>query len=204
MPFASATQSARQSKVARSASRKHSSVHAGASGNCFTVRYKFRGGAPRARPHCRLAPPPVRFTPESLTYSVSLFLKRQRGGAQTSCRRRCTTWTGWPRSSGGGRPARPRWRALALPGTMAAGVASPLPKRPGTEGRRPRQCPAIANRTAGPPGAPRPRLWTRVQWALTGHPPHRRRPQRQPGGRPPSPCRKTLMADSLKVQPARL
>jgi hypothetical protein len=31
----------------------------------------------RARSHCRFAPPLIHFTPESLTYSVPLFLKRQ-------------------------------------------------------------------------------------------------------------------------------
>jgi hypothetical protein len=31
----------------------------------------------RARSHCRLAPPPIHFIPDSLTYSVPLFLKRQ-------------------------------------------------------------------------------------------------------------------------------
>jgi serine/threonine protein kinase len=32
-------------------------------------------GAARARSHCRFAPPLIHFTPESLTYSVYLFLK---------------------------------------------------------------------------------------------------------------------------------
>jgi hypothetical protein len=32
---------------------------------------------PRARSHCRFAPPLIHFIPESLTYSVPLFLKRQ-------------------------------------------------------------------------------------------------------------------------------
>ena len=36
-----------------------------------------RGGAPRARSHCRFAPPRFHFTPYSLTYSVPLFLKRK-------------------------------------------------------------------------------------------------------------------------------
>ena len=35
------------------------------------------GGHARARSHCRFTPPPIHFIPDSLTYSVPLFLNRQ-------------------------------------------------------------------------------------------------------------------------------
>jgi hypothetical protein len=38
------------------------------------------GGGARARPHCRSAPPLIRFITDSLTYSVNLFLMRQCDG----------------------------------------------------------------------------------------------------------------------------
>jgi hypothetical protein len=34
-------------------------------------------GLVRARPHCCFVPPLIHFTPDSLTYSASLFMKRQ-------------------------------------------------------------------------------------------------------------------------------
>jgi hypothetical protein len=54
------------------------------------------GGGARARSHCRFVLPPIHFIPDSLTYSVSLSLKRPRdrtpGGA-------------WPGSGWAARPA---------------------------------------------------------------------------------------------------
>jgi hypothetical protein len=47
-----------------------------ASGDQF-VEMDMRGGTDRARSHCRFLPPPIHFIPDSLTYSVALFLKRQ-------------------------------------------------------------------------------------------------------------------------------
>jgi hypothetical protein len=70
-------------------------------------------GEPRARSHCRFAPPLIHFTPESLTYSVHLFLKRQCDptpgellGADAACdfavraraRPRARLARGWPES----------------------------------------------------------------------------------------------------------
>ena len=51
------------------------------------------GGPRRAWPHCRFAPPLIRFIPDSLTYSVPLFLNRQ---CDRILRRRArSTHTAW-------------------------------------------------------------------------------------------------------------
>jgi hypothetical protein len=43
-----------------------------------STRYEVvQSGGSRARSHCCFAPPLIRFIPDSLTYSVPLFLKRQ-------------------------------------------------------------------------------------------------------------------------------
>jgi hypothetical protein len=60
------------------------------------------GGLARARPHRRVAPPRIRFAPDSRTRSAPLFLKRQCGRAPGGARREgahavgCTegAWTG--------------------------------------------------------------------------------------------------------------
>jgi hypothetical protein len=45
-------------------------------GGTRLARVADRGGEPRARSHCRFAPPRTRFIPDSLTHSVALFLRR--------------------------------------------------------------------------------------------------------------------------------
>jgi ankyrin repeat protein len=46
-------------------------------GRVEAVRQLLDAGADRARSHCRVALPLIHFIPDSLTYSMSLFLKRQ-------------------------------------------------------------------------------------------------------------------------------
>ena len=41
------------------------------------IETKENWGASRARSRCRVAPPLIHFTPDSIAYSVRLFLKRQ-------------------------------------------------------------------------------------------------------------------------------
>jgi hypothetical protein len=95
---------------------------------------RLSGSAPRARLHCRFAPPPIRFIPDSLTYAVHLSLKWQCGrtpgeGAPSSSGSsrgddseeggaRTTSPPRHEASAGLGRTGRARTAAACMPGSL--------------------------------------------------------------------------------------
>jgi hypothetical protein len=84
------------------------------------------GGGDRARSHCHFARPLVHFTPDSLTYSVPLFLKRQcdrtlGGDAGGGPWQRCQQEHGRAPAELGSRPRRDRLDRAPLLAWLAPG-----------------------------------------------------------------------------------
>jgi hypothetical protein len=82
-------------------------------------------GLPRARSHCRFAPPSTRLIPESLTHWAPLFLKRQ-----------CDRTPGLHLPPGTVKKDRKRWEEWLLPPTAACPPPKPGELVPTTRGRK--------------------------------------------------------------------